>query len=122
MDYELLRQHARNLRSCPTEAERAMWNILKDNKLGLRFRRQHIILDYIVDFVCLKAKLIVEVDGPYHFMPEQIAADHLRTIHLESKGYKVLRYENHDVLNNPIRVSDMIFDELVNRIRQIQQE
>lgn len=95
-----------------------MWNILKDNKLGLRFRRQHIILDYIVDFVCLKAKLIVEVDGPYHFMPEQIAADHLRTIHLESKGFKVIRFENYEVEENPSLVADRIFEELIIRLRQ----
>ncbi|MBO6190137.1 MAG: DUF559 domain-containing protein [Alloprevotella sp.] len=63
IDYELLRQHARNLRSCPTEAERTLWNLLKENKRGLRFRCYHIILDYIVDFVCLRAKLIVELDG-----------------------------------------------------------
>lgn len=95
-----------------------MWNILKDNKLGLRFRRQHIILDYIVDFVCLRAKLIVELDGGYHFTLQQQQEDAERTANLASKGFKVIRFENYEVEENPSLVADRIFEELIIRLRQ----
>ena len=68
----------------------------------------------------MRAKLVVELDGGYHFIPKQQRADAERTANLESKGYKVLRFENYEVEENPSRVADVIFDETVNRLRTIQ--
>ena len=73
-----------------------------------------------INFVCLSHKLIVELDGGYHFIPKQQRADAERTANLESKGYKVLRFENYEVEENPSHVADVIFDETVNRLRTIQ--
>ena len=120
VDYEFLKHNSRLFRSHPTEAEETLWKYLRKNKLGIRFRRQHIICNYIADFVCLRAKLVVELDGGYHFIPKQQRADAERTANLESKGYKVLRFKNYEVEENPSHVADVIFDETVNRLRTIQ--
>ena len=69
IDYEILKQNTRSLRNYPAEAEKQLWKYLCKNKLGLRFRRQHILYDYITDFVCLRAKLVVELDGGCHITP-----------------------------------------------------
>ena len=69
--YKLLEGLAKKNRQYPTEAEKAMWELLKGNNLGVSFRRQHIIGDYIVDFVCLQKDLIIEIDGGYHAQKEQ---------------------------------------------------
>ena len=88
---------ARNLRKLSTYAELRLWGQLKNRNLGgFKFRRQHPIPPYIVDFVCLEKHLIVELDGGQH--AEQIASDGKRTAYLGSKGYRVMRFWNHDVL------------------------
>jgi very-short-patch-repair endonuclease len=90
---------ARQLRRSMTEAERALWRMIRNKQLcEMRFRRQRPMGQYIVDFVCLEAKLILEVDGGQH--AEQIAYDSKRTQFLESLGYRVLRFWNNDVLQN----------------------
>ena len=98
--YEELKKKAESMRKNPTEAESAMWEMLRGKNLDAKFRRQHIIGDYIVDFVCLKVQLIVEIDGGYHNEPEQMELDRQRTNFLESKGFSVLRFTNEEVLCN----------------------
>ena len=98
--YEELKQKAESMRKNPTEAESAMWEMLRGKNLDAKFRRQHIIGDYIVDFVCLDVQLIVEIDGGYHNEPEQRELDRQRTNFLESKGFSVLRFTNEEVLCN----------------------
>ena len=66
----------------------------------MRFRRQHIIGDYIVDFICLKQKLIIEIDGGYHQETTQQTEDKTRQNWLESMGYKVLRFTNEDIFHD----------------------
>ena len=90
---------ARRLRKEPTRAERKIWSRLRDRRfLGLKFKRQVPIDRFVVDFACLEANLIVELDGGQH--AEQVLADAGRTQVLESLGYLVLRFWNNDVLTN----------------------
>src|SRR5712692_3385597 len=89
---------ARDLRRDATDAERRLWSALRDRRLrGYRFRRQHPIGDYIVDFACTERGLIVEADGGQHADNE---ADRRRTALLESEGWRVLRFWNNDILAN----------------------
>ncbi|HUU25256.1 MAG TPA: endonuclease domain-containing protein [Methyloceanibacter sp.] len=90
---------ARRLRSEPTRAERKMWSQLRDRRfLGLKFKRQVPIDRFVVDFICVDANLIIEIDGGQH--AERADADRERTRILESMGYLVLRFWNNDVLQN----------------------
>ncbi len=98
--YEELKEKAESMRKNPTEAESAMWEMLRGKNLEAKFRRQHIIGDYIVDFVCLDSQLVVEIDGGYHNDPEQKELDRQRTNFLQSKGFSVLRFTNEEVLGN----------------------
>lgn len=112
MWYELLKENARKNRNNPTEAEKAMWDLLKKNYKGFHFRRQHIIGDYIVDFICLSSKLVIEVDGDYHLEDNQIILDEARTKIIESLGFKVMRFSNDDVLYNPTKIKKELFNYL----------
>ena len=80
-----------------TEAENALWSMIRGNALGQKFRRQYIIGDFIVDFICLDKKLIIEVDGGYHSEPRQIEDDALRQQWLEKRGFRVIRFTNEEV-------------------------
>ena len=73
--YGVLKEFAKENRGNPTMAEVVMWKQLKGKKLGVKFLRQHAILDFIVDFVCLEKKLVIEVDGEYHLTEEQKKED-----------------------------------------------
>ena len=98
--YPLLEELAKKQKENPTEAENFLWNNLRGKKLeGYKFRRQHIIDQFIADFVCLEKQLIIEVDGGYHTLPESDISDKQRTEILESLGYKVIRFSNEQVLN-----------------------
>jgi very-short-patch-repair endonuclease len=77
-----------------------LWQELRRNQCGVRFRRQHSIGDYIADFACLPLKLIIEVDGGYHDNPKQQEADAMRTQWLGRQGYTVLRFTNKEVAYN----------------------
>ena len=99
--YEQLKEHADRMRKKPTEAEAALWEMLRGKNLDAKFRRQYVIGDYIADFVCLKKQLIIEVDGEYHNSPEQQEMDRWRTNFLQSKGFSVLRFTNNEVLAAP---------------------
>jgi len=90
---------AGELRKELTPAERKLWAYLRGDKLnGINFRRQHAIGNYIVDFVSIKRKVIIELDGSQHL--EQEEYDKERTKYLESKGYKVIRFWNNQVMND----------------------
>lgn len=96
--YKILQERALQHRNYPTQAEAVLWEYLKGNRLGAKFRRQHLIGQYIPDFVCLSKQLIIEVDGGYHFIGDQIISDEQRTAYLESFGYHVIRFTNEEVL------------------------
>ena len=95
--YQLLLDKARKMRNNPTEAERLLWHYLKNNQLGVHFRQQHPIAGYIPDFVCLNARLIIEIDGGYHLEGEQPELDAERTQWLNQQGFVVLRFTNDEV-------------------------
>jgi len=103
---------ARSLRHHATDAERLLWKHLRNQCLaGYKFRRQVIIEPYIVDFVCLDAKLIVEADGGQHV--EQAEDDARRTRFLNSLGYKVMRFWNDEILRDSAAVLARIHDFLI---------
>lgn len=106
--WETLKPFARENRKKPTEAEDSLWGLLRDNKLGVRFRRQHAIANFIVDFVCLPAMLVIEVDGDVHNTAENKEYDEQRTYELEKLGFKVVRFTNEQVEKNPYSVRDEI--------------
>jgi very-short-patch-repair endonuclease len=92
---------ARNLRRQQTDAELLLWNTLRNAQVGgSKFRRQHPIGNYIVDFVNLEKKLIVEIDGGQHNNIKTKEKDDKRTLWLNCEGYKVLRFWNNDILSN----------------------
>ena len=97
-EYELLKENAKNNRKNMTEAESVFWSLVKGNSFGQRCLRQHIIGDYIVDFLFRKSKLIVEIDGGYHHTGEQQEDDGIRTQQLEQKGFRVVRFTNEQIL------------------------
>ena len=98
--YELLKVYARKNRNNPTLAEKVLWQHLRDKALGVKFLRQHIIGDYIVDFVSPKSLLIIEVDGSYHSEREQQYNDEVRANVLKRIGFRLLRFSNEEVLYN----------------------
>jgi len=110
--YLLLKEFAKKNKQYSTDAERLIWHYLRGNGLGVKFNRQYIISDYIVDFVCLERKLIVEIDGGYHSEYEQIQKDEHRTEHLNKLGFKVVRYTNEEVFEDIERVLLNIKEEL----------
>src|ERR1700728_4658021 len=92
------RSRARSMRGTPTDSELRLWRLLRDRRLnGIKFRPQVPIGPYIVDFLCVGAKLIVEADGSQH---AESLPDKARDAYLESQGWKVLRFWNNEVLQN----------------------
>ena len=96
--YGLLKTFARENRKNATLAESVLWEQLRDNNLGVKFLRQHVIGDYIVDFVSRSDGLVIEVDGGYHAEKQQHEDDQYRESVLEQMGYHVLRFTNEEVL------------------------
>ena len=98
--YDRQEQFARQMRAEPTKAERVLWRRLRHDiaLAGSHFRRQALIGPFIVDFVSRKARLVIELDGGQH--DEQRDADARRTRQIETRGYRVLRFWNNDVLGN----------------------
>ncbi len=94
----LLIEKAQEMRNNPTPAEDALWQSLKAKNLDVKFRRQHLIDDFIVDFVCLTKKLIIEVDGKIHDSKQE--QDQKRTDILNKLGYTVIRFRNEEVFGN----------------------
>ena len=98
--YELLRSFARENRKNMTLAECVLWEAIRNGNLGHKFLRQHIIGDYIVDFLCRDNGLIIEVDGGYHSERTQQDSDEVRAAWLESQGYSVIRFTNEEILQD----------------------
>ena len=98
-----------------TESETVLWETLRNLNCGYHFRRQHPIGDYIADFICLKRKLVIEVDGGYHNEPIQQQDDQARTEFMERKGYTVIRFKNEEISNNlnevVMRIKEQLFNE-----------
>ena len=100
---------ARRLRAESTPAERRLWRHIRQRQvIGHRFRRQHPLGPYIVDFICLEKKLVVEVDGGQHSDPETEIADERRSAWLRKEGYRVIRFWNNEVLGNMAGVVDAL--------------
>ena len=99
-------ERAKALRSDLTEAERSLWTRLKANQInGLRFKRQHPIGKFIVDFYCHRAMLVIELDGGVHLNTEVKERDEGREIELEKLGLKVMRFTNREVLEDLDKVA-----------------
>ena len=110
-DKPMLITRARSMRREPSRAEAAVWELVRANQLGAKFRRQHPVEGYIADFACVEARLVVELDGGQHLE----AIDAIRTACLEVRGYHVLRFWNNDVLTQIEAVLAMIHQVLASR-------
>ncbi|WP_405384248.1 endonuclease domain-containing protein [Maribacter sp. LLG6340-A2] len=104
-------RNAAKLRASMTETECILWNYLKTKPQGFKFRRQHPIACYVLDFYCHKLKLSIEIDGGYHLKPEQIEKDKERTMYLKDIGISEIRFTNNQVTNE--------FDTLIDHINSI---
>ena len=99
--YGKLKEYAQENRNHPTEAESLLWTVLSGKGFeGAKFRRQHIIGQYIADFACLDKNLVVELDGHHHSLPPVSEDDAIRTEYLNEEGYRVIRFTNEQVLQN----------------------
>ncbi len=108
---ENIKNFARSLRKTATDAENLMWQLLRKNQmLGYGFRRQHPLGNYVLDFYCHQARLVVELDGGQHDDPKQRTHDEKRTAWLAAQGLTILRFWNNDVLANTEGVAQSIFD------------
>jgi len=97
-----LKDFRKNLRNRSTSAESTLWKLLKNSQLeGRKFRRQHSIENYIVDFYCSSEKLIIELDGDSHGDYSKIQKDEIRDKYFESSGFRVIRFENRFVFQDP---------------------
>ena len=108
--YGLLKAYAKENRRNTTLAEDILWDRLRKNALGIKFLRQHIIGDYIVDFVSKHDGLVIEVDGGYHSEPRQQENDQLREEYLERMGYHIIRFNNEEVLYETEKAIEQIID------------
>lgn len=106
--YELLRSFARANRKNMTLSEQILWNVIRKKDFGVRFLRQHVIGDYIVDFICIEEKLIIEVDGGYHSEPKQQNEDQQREEWLKAHGFRVIRFKNEEIMNELPKVINII--------------
>jgi len=106
--YPLIKDYREGLKDHQTDAELLLWKYLRNKNTGHKIRRQHVIGDFIADFVCLSKKVVIEIDGRIHkFQKEQ---DNIRTKKLNNLGYEVIRFTNDEVLNSPESVVEFIKD------------
>jgi very-short-patch-repair endonuclease len=105
---EKFKMSRRKLRSFGTKPEEVLWEKLRNNTLGVRFRRQFGIKNYIVDFCCWKEMLVIEIDGSIHNDPKIKENDSVRQKYLEALGFRVLRFSNSEVLRN----SDVVIEKI----------
>ncbi len=104
---------ARSLRRHQTDAERKMWRLLHSRRLaGAKFRRNHPIGNFFADLCCLKAQVVVELDGGQHADEAQAAHDRGRTAYMTSRGFTVMRFWNEEILKEPERVLEQIYEAL----------
>ena len=113
--YTTVENNAIKNRMAMTAAEQALWEQLRSNRLGVHFRRQHVIGMYVADFVSLKNHLIIEVDGEYHSTPAQQLSDAERTRYLQGKGFRVIRLTNQEVLTDIESVMSKIIKSLIKK-------
>ena len=100
------RLNAKPLRRDLTDAERKLWRLLRGTQLGMKFRRQHPYLNYVLDFVCLDATLVIEIDGSQHSeSTRDVERDHV----LAAAGFRVLRFWNNEVLEKTDAVMEAIY-------------
>ncbi len=112
-----LKQYSRQLRENMTDTERNLWAKIRMKQLkGYQFYRQKPIGDYIVDFYCPKAKLVIEVDGSQHFSDEMTEDDKIRDEYINSLGLKVLRFTNTDILTHIDGVVESIVESMEDEI------
>jgi very-short-patch-repair endonuclease len=104
--YKYIKDARKDLIENPTQAEKILWECLRSCKTGYKIRRQHVIGKYIVDFVCLSHKLVIEVDGEIHLHQQE--QDKLRTYDLNDMGYTVIRFTNEEVYYNPNLIAQKI--------------
>jgi very-short-patch-repair endonuclease len=104
------RDNAKALRTGMTDAERRLWSRLRGQQLGVKFRRQHPIGSYILDFACLAPKIAIEVDGSQHL--DQVDHDQRRTAWLAAQGFQVLRFWANEVLSETDAVVSRVLDSL----------
>jgi len=111
-DNDWLRQNRipQELRNAATDAERYLWQFLRGKQLGVKFRRQHPFSDYVLDFVSIEARLVVELDGGQH--SEAAAKDAERDRQLAAAGFRVLRFWNNQVFRETGAVVEMIMSAL----------
>ncbi|MBI5634801.1 MAG: endonuclease domain-containing protein [Nitrospirae bacterium] len=108
-----LTQLAKGLRRRSTDVEQLLWSRLRAGRFeGMKFRRQHPIGQYIADFVCLERKLIIELDGSQHALPEELLNDSQRDTWLEKEGYTVVRFWDNEILMNTRGVLESIREKL----------
>ena len=108
-----LRQFAKNMRHEPTDAEAAMWRLLRDRRLSAyKLRRQVPFKSYILDFVCFEKRLVIEIDGSQH---AESRSDAARDAALSAEGFSIARYWNNDVLQRPVAVQEDILAKLAGR-------
>jgi very-short-patch-repair endonuclease len=110
-DRELI-YHAQELRRNMTDCERKLWRRLKHRELGFKFRRQMPIGNYIADFACPAARIVIELDGGQHGSDEAEALDRIRTAAIERSGFRVIRFWNHEVIEQLDDVVEKIWNEL----------
>ena len=108
----ILKENARKNRLVLTDAEMVLWEYLRRNALGVRFRRQFIIGDFIADFACIEKRLVVEVDGLYHLTDEQMEEDRKRTYHISQFGFRVIRFTNEEIMTDINKVVAKIKESL----------
>ena len=113
------KNHARHLRKTMTREEKILWGYYL-RKYPIRFHRQYAIGRYIADFYCIKAKLVIELDGSQHFMEAGEAYDQRRTAYMERFGIQVLRFTNKEILSNLYGVCEYIDLVVKNRLKKLQ--
>ena len=103
---------ARNLRKKMTDSERKLWRLLRDSRLGVHFRRQTPLGPYIADFLCLKPRIVVELDGSQHYQKDASIYDSQRDAYLQQEGFAVLRFSDREFLTNSPAVLQKILDQI----------
>ena len=110
-----LKHLRRSLRKNQTDAEGLIWQYLRNGQLGFKFYRQFGVDNYIVDFCCRNKKVIVEIDGDIHDEKDIKGNDLVRTKNLEDLGYKIIRFKNSEILNDPEFIAEKIKRYLTNQ-------
>jgi very-short-patch-repair endonuclease len=105
------KEKSRSLRRNATDVEQHLWYEIKNRQFAKsKFRRQYVIEPYIVDFICISKKLVIELDGGQHC--DQLKYDHVRTLFLQNKGYNVLRFWNDAILKEKEAVLEVVLNAL----------